>query len=359
MSYFITKPILMRQAPELDVGVTRWKQGDLIYPLQLVDRTGLVRFPYQLSVYPRMAMPGAGPTLTYEQCCSARAMQLVRMSNETGLPLAVMWSGGIDSTVVLVSLLKHIATPEQLMVLMDRNSFAENREFYRRFIKDKLRVESVWPMNKVVKADRIVVTGELNDQLFGFDLSRAPRDGHKVFRLMHEPYRPQTGIGWLMKMGMTIDAARKWYEVVDYSARNAPCEVVTLFDLLWWVNFAWKWQYVSLRLPARQNGPAARSLLINGHMQHFFDSDPFQRWSMAAPHAAKIGMTWPSYKRVAKKIIVDFDHNEDYFRNKVKRPSGKLMGDSTPFACEALGSNLTFLNQVDLSTIYDPANHWL
>ena len=47
--------------------------------------------------------------------------------------LAVMWSGGIDSTCVLVALLKHLQHQDQLVVYMTDVSIAENPEFYKKF----------------------------------------------------------------------------------------------------------------------------------------------------------------------------------------------------------------------------------
>ena len=51
----------------------------------------------------------------------------------------VMWSGGIDSTCILASLLKapKVLT-DQLVIVCNQASIDENPYFYNRFIKDKL-----------------------------------------------------------------------------------------------------------------------------------------------------------------------------------------------------------------------------
>lgn len=354
MRYYMTSYDALSRGPDEDLGIAIWREGQELYRLQLVDRTGVVRFPFALEVHRSMPSANASPALAYEQCCEKRAAELVELSRAKGVPVAVMYSGGIDSTVALVSLLKQLGSQaaERVIVRMDRHSIAENRDFYAQHIRGKLRVLPCEPMGDVLRNAEILVTGELNDQLFGFDIMRLQDAGYPIFEALHQPYCADSVIGWLTAMRFSRTAAGQWFELMDASARAAPCTVRTNFELLWWINFAWKWQFVWFRMLMRQRNADLDALVLGGHYQHFFDSSDFQTWSLSS-REPKIDRSWESYKMPAKQVIYGFDRNEDYLRYKTKVMSGHRMSANAAVVAPALTAHFTFDPAFTRAAIYD------
>src|SRR6266487_1681100 len=101
-----------------------------------IDRTGVIKFPVRTkSLFPLPQMRVMDKT--YEQLCDERAREVLGYNG----PLHVFWSGGIDSTCLLVSLLK-ARGGDRITVLMNRDSIAEYPYFYHTHIRGKLRTVS-------------------------------------------------------------------------------------------------------------------------------------------------------------------------------------------------------------------------
>ena len=70
------------------------------------------------------------------------AVDLELVMKDTDKPVYLFWSGGIDSTAILVSILRVWSQDslKNLTVLLDRRSCIENSYFYHKFIKSSLNV---------------------------------------------------------------------------------------------------------------------------------------------------------------------------------------------------------------------------
>jgi len=137
----------------------------------IVDRTGTIQMPvYTHALFP---MPSFRvQKKTYEEICNERALELLVKAELQGLGLYVFYSGGIDSTTVLVSLFKN-ATPvqkENITVLLSENSIIENPTFYKEHLLGKVRLLSSANFMHLLGTEAIFVSGEHNDQLFGSDV---------------------------------------------------------------------------------------------------------------------------------------------------------------------------------------------
>ncbi len=82
--------------------------------------------------------------------------------------------------------------------------------------------------------------------------------------------------------------------------------------MLWWWNFAVKWQEITYRsLSDLRDGASFRNI------RHFFQTDDFQRWSIANPDL-KIRDSLESYKWPAKEFIYGFAGDAGYRDHKIK-----------------------------------------
>jgi hypothetical protein len=287
-----------------------------------VDRTGVIKFPVRTkSLCPlpqlRLFMP------TYEEVCNERAQELLARAEKLDTSLYVFWSGGIDSTCVLVSLLKNafVAQRERIVVVMSEDSIAEYPAFYHQHIRGKLRRESAMMFPYIIGTHRVLVSGENNDQLFGSDIiaSVINRFG---FDAVLEPYnRELFMVFFTTEMGE--HAARLYVRLFEELKERAPVVLKTNYDVFWWINFAVKWQTAYMRMlsfTAKRNVHLLSEHYVKTYYAPFYSTESFQLWSLSNPRQ-RVRDGWRSYKWPAKEIIYEYTKDADYRDNKLKRGS--------------------------------------
>jgi hypothetical protein len=303
-------------------GVKRFREFfSMVNPnICLVDRNGLIRTPVRTDVLD--PMPAFRPIRkTYEEICNERAVALLDHAESLDLPLYVFYSGGIDSTLVLISLIKN-AKPGQLkrvIILLTPESVGENVSFYHAHIvgKFRLRVAITYPF--LLKKKGIFVCGELNDQLFGSDITRdlSVKVGEHAIRSKYN----RDDFFKLWSTRLQDKAMLNWYlDLLERLRDVAPMPLETNTDVLWWLNFSVKWQSVVLRILSYMvdyNLPDFDREFVERHFFPFFGTEDFQLWSMNN-NDKKIRDTWKSYKWTAKDVIYDFTKDADYRANKTK-----------------------------------------
>jgi hypothetical protein len=287
-----------------------------------VDRSGVLKFPVRTrSLFPLPQMRIF--TKTYEELCNERAQALLARAEKLDVPLYAFWSGGIDSTCLLVSLLKNATAvqAERIVVLMSEDSIAENPEFYQRHIRGKLRRQSATLFPYILGTKNLIVSGEHNDQLFGSDVIEevVNRFG---FDVVHEPYNRQLFLTFFEE-GLGEKPAPRFVAMFEQLSECAPVPLSTNYDVFWWINFAVKWQTVYMRLlsfTAERNAHLLSEKYLRTYYAPFYNTQGFQLWSMNNMDQ-RLRNGWRSYKWPAKQLIYEFTKDADYRDNKVKRGS--------------------------------------
>lgn len=249
----------------------------------------------------------------FDTICLDRAQAILREDRE----IALFWSGGIDSTAALSALLM-LAEPAdraRLRIFLRPRSIDEYPSFFERHVRPlshhlitgpradrfahgpgRTFSSDVGRELALQARDRLIVTGEHGDQIFGsIKLAENPEwIGAPAERFLEQPaFAPHC----------------------DAIARlNAACPVPvdTVDTLLWWWNFAVKWQEITFRGLSDLDSPAAFA-----NVRHFFQTEDFQRWSIANPDL-KIRDSLASYKWPAKDFIYRFTGDADYRDHKIK-----------------------------------------
>jgi hypothetical protein len=77
--------------------------------ISVVDRTEHIKMPFNFKLYDGFQIPNIDPNfnMSYEDCCNKRAVEIINLSRRLNKPIRVLYSGGIDSTLTLVSLIKN------------------------------------------------------------------------------------------------------------------------------------------------------------------------------------------------------------------------------------------------------------
>lgn len=283
----------------------------------LIDRTETLDAGIEFEVIDRLNDFSVSEK-SFSEICGERARFICEKSLAENRKIQILWSGGIDSTLALVSIVKELEKRknfESLEILLSKDSIAEYPTFFRDVIEKKLNyVLFDPPIYDCLDAEKIIVTGEHGDQLFGSDKAQHFVITNQAFR----PYEEILPIVIARKLGSTksVDSIISF---LSPQIEKSPVKIETLFDFLWWMNFSLKWQHVSLRM-FYEDGNEKFSL--NENFVHFFSAKDFQNWSVSN-HGSKIKKTWKSYKYVAKECIFDFHKDENYLLNKEKEQSLK------------------------------------
>lgn len=254
--------------------------------------------------------------IIYSEECLTQANNLLNLSKITNKPLYILWSGGIDSTVMLISFLIINPKMENCVILLSKESINEYTYFFNNYIRGKYKIETSYDFFNLFDGTKILVTGELNDQLFGNDLIRLSANilGEDVIKSKYYS-------GFLKSTFSDISNISKWSNLLDELALKCPSGIETISEFFWWFNFSCKWQSVYTRSLAYINKKHRKNIteeFLKVNYQCFFNTSNFQNWSVWNKDK-KFGLDWKSYKLESKKFIFDFSKDENYFQNKIKK----------------------------------------
>ena len=342
--------------------INNWKRvyNFINYAVGLNDRMGLLKLPVNTKIHPQCQLPVLGGTssMSYKDCCTAQAQKLWDLSDRLGVPLGIMWSGGIDSTRVLVSFLENYPMNElatKVKVVTSEKAKFENPEFYYKHVLPNFELVnselSPWLFDRKL----ILVTGELNDQLFGSDLLRGLiLTNRDIFSARIDR---QTVFSYVDAKIKHTDATAVLVDAVFKSADTYGIVLEKTSDWFWWFNFCFKWQTVCFRtmaLAMPRFWPSIDQEYYSNYLHHFFATDEFQLWSINNPQV-RVMEKWSDYKNQAKLEIFNFDGNQDYYQNKTKRGSLVTVFNQRAVA-EAIGTDFKFYDNIKLSDWYNPNN---
>ena len=358
--YIVNANCLDRDRP----GVAPWQD---IYKMigvhsTLVDRCESIQMPYNFKLYEPFKMPRdlSNFTMTYEDCCEERTKEIVELSRRINKPITIFYSGGIDSTLVLISFMKYLDKEEfdsRVRVAMSIESIKENENFFYDYVRTRCNMINSDNLGNMFDGSSIIVGGEHNDQLLGSDIIGSIYRVNNGLVDMNKPYSKEHVFKWFRNF-MSEETSNLWYDMLDHHIKTqAPCEVTTNYHFWWWLNFSFKWQNVFFRMLTRitpAHRPHINAEFIQTYFHHFYSSINFQKWSMLN-HDLKIKDTWESYKWETKRLIYDFNHDAEYRDTKVKIGSlGKLFIQKT--MPNAITSDFEFLDQIDSDKYYNPNN---
>ncbi len=247
---------------------------------------------------------------------------------DLGKQVYLMWSGGIDSTAVAVSVLKHIKPVHHsnFHVVLSNVGIHENPMFYHQFLKkfDTISVANFDP-STIDLYNSIILDGEGGDQIFGSSAA------NMIFSLYPEkillPWRKN--LDFLHNCWYKDSMPEFWdwlLELMNKTIDHGPAPVETCFDFFWWLNFNCKLDSTLFRAVSRLSENIADQdfeHFAKTVMRRLYASDKIQQWSMTAGAENKINQAKKTVKWAGRKYIYDFDHNEYYFREKRKEWSSE------------------------------------
>ena len=278
-----------------------------------------------------------------EEICDEEALRLW----ETGKRIDVFWSGGIDSTAVLVAFLRTMPTDGvgRIKVVCDELSYKEYPLFFEKFILNKLSYyindmshlpswEKLfqneynalythnfynWISNYINLApdDTLFVGGQCADMIWrcqygipGFLKSHSsnrwrqfPRQGLGHFQCIEFDTKPEDYL--------SNDKFKPFIDEIETFNKACPIPIKNVNDMLWWWQFNLGWTHSQLETMTnvRYSSQVKR-------MRAFFNTDDFQLWGLLNPD--KRGYK----KKCLRDYIYSFAKDEEY--RDIKEKEGSL-----------------------------------
>ena len=326
-----------------DGGVFAIDLGWRINPNRFIGRVGTWSTPFPQDIMPEYAMPVYDPTFskTWEQVTDEQALK-VKQGIAEGKKYAVMFSGGIDSTVIMVSLLKNLTKEEcqSLLICSSQHTIIEHPTFWQKYIQGQFQiVDSITvKYDDLINQGYVPITGDLGDNMFGtlaglnlfftyrslvsklpieraeslFKLKDAVTDDNThwsnytdiLIQYFQHPKNPQFG--------------EQLHNKIACNIADAPMPIHSLQDYFWWEMFNLKYTNCASRGSIYLNETLPPKYVADRTLNWYNDAD-YQRWSMVNNGTGeKIRKTASTYKWAARRYIHDFDKNDWYFNFKLK-----------------------------------------
>lgn len=313
---------------------------------RFVTRNGEWSLPWEQEIIPGFEMPAYDPNFnkTFEQVSDERALEVKARINN-GEKFAVMYSGGIDSTVVMSALIRNLSAEElkSVLVCSSTETIIENPYFWSTQIVGKFPIRSSQnsKYDSLIEDGYIPITADEGDCMFGtiFGLNLYANYDYHLQGLSKETQDNLRPLKYKISDGdihysaykdilikhLSIDGDDKFgelfYEKMVKNINTSNVPVHSLHDFFWWEIFNIKYLNCAVRGALYYNDRVEWKTAINTIMNWYSGHD-YQRWSMTNNNnGVKIQKTVSTYKQCAKDYIWTVDKNDWYRNFKIKLDS--------------------------------------
>jgi hypothetical protein len=322
-----------------------------VNPCRFISRNGEWSLPWKQDLIPGYEMPVYNPTFnkTFEEISDEQALLIKQRINQ-GERFAVMFSGGIDSTVVMSALIKNLTVEElkSVVVCASVETIIENPHFWNSYVQDKFDIidSDKNKYDDIISQGYTPITADEGDCIFGtlfglvlynnYDAWAGTLSNESRVELSNIKYKisdPEIHYSRYKDLLISYlsvqadpDFGKLLYEKLVRNIDTATVPVNSLHDFFWWMIFNIKYLNCAVR----------GSIYINDTMEvetvmrkivNWFSYPDYQRWSMVNNNnGLKIKSTPASYKTAAKDYIWEFDRNDWYKNFKVKLESLWVIG---------------------------------
>lgn len=250
---------------------------------------------------------------TFSQVTDQRAIELKDAMQQRNRELAVFWSGGIDSTLVLSAIIKNFQADElkHVTVIANDRSYFENPVFFHQAI-ERYQLKTVNFTNfsnTMIQQlfDKYLVTdGEPADKLWISQncMQFEAKYGHG---LLEKSYK-STADKMIEFMSDYMPTARAniYYKYLIQNIEETGAEIETLGDLFWWINFNFHW--VEHLLIWYYQFPIKNFNTYRTYKQNYmpwYHTDAYQLWSRWDRPKKLVFDRHELYKFPAKQYIHD------------------------------------------------------
>lgn len=331
-----------------DIEIFRQVHG-IISDSWLIDRSNKVNLPFASISLPEYSLSFDHKKIDLDTACFNRSKELIASNKK----IYVLWSGGIDSTLVVASLLEAEISKDQIYVVCNVDSQKENYNFFLKILP-KVNLFSTERLMQILKygaLDGIVLSAEHGDLCYGYDFSSEMLQifGSEYLKL---PASRENIIKYFIAKKLNEQSAICWYDIIMESAKSSPRPIDTTYDFSWWAGFNWRWQYALEKFRMRfYRLPESTT---------FFMGQDIQNWSIY--HQQPSLNTLRDFKPEYKKLIYRYSGDEEYLKNKIKHESTTIYYGSNSYAAILEDQTRIPIKDFDLFSYYQKDNfitRWL
>jgi len=245
------------------------------------------------------------------------------LQEKTDRPWLVFWSGGIDSTVIVASILKNTspAERENIYIACNRASIYESPRFFYDHVQPNFKlIPSPDPSKKPLNELYHIIDGEFGDHLYcgghGWELFQSMPDS-MLLDIRRDPDIMLNHFASKTNKNFAI----WYYECLLDNINSTDIPVETYHDFCWWIFF--NYHYTSSYIKIK------RDTFANNYSPRWFATDDYQQWAMNNNQlGTKYTLNLSDSKLASKQYIYDFDHDEYGRIYKIKGKSVQVWNQS-------------------------------
>lgn len=264
-----------------------------------IDRTKTFdSFGFEYSVYTPIPHLDYCQSMTTAETADHRAQELAKYGK-----LAVLWSGGIDSTLVVAALIKACVPFTVLYTDWSTQEYPLLFARMRRGEWTNIRLRQIGntPFPQL-QDEYFVITGMCGDQCIGSE---------NVYNMKDSGIKPNLLEPWRDLFHSSF------VDFFEPQVEKAQVPINNFADFLWWISFSMKFQNVQLNIGTIMGTDMSRMYTF----AHFFESAEWQCWAMRNRHVnnefIRRGIE-QDYKKEYKQYIHEVLDDRDYLINKPK-----------------------------------------
>lgn len=265
--------------------------------------------------------------LDFTDITDARSVELLRKS-QMYPNVILFYSGGIDSTTILCAMLKNWSTADlaRVTIVMNQHCIVENKNMFDNYINGKFTVINTdeYFSGRLIRNDTLYITGALGDPLMS--------DENNIIKY-DELYPNTYSKSWKNNVDKLIayfsirsntTIAKEVVDIVIRSLTTSNFEVDNIYEFFWWISFNWGWDidlYQSVWYWRLAEDTDTRQFLEDNHFI-WLNTVDYQNWAISTIGTnLMMGDNVRMAKYSMKKYIYDFNHDLDYFMNKMHEGS--------------------------------------
>lgn len=314
-----------------------------------VDRTASIDLPFKTLLKDINKFPDLNkPVKSLEKCLEDTADKIL----ESNKHIRLMWSGGIDSTLMVLAFFLKKSNDNDITVVLNQDSIRENPNFYKKIIKNTFNVISTEECVRSLRyreLEGVTLQAEHADLLTfnenPFDRRIKKYTDEDILNFSNNLENTQILLSYL---NMDSDDARCFYDLMTVTSKAVGINLTKLKHLFWWYNFNFRWQNNREKFRSRINP--------ENFYETFYSSEDFQLWSIRNLENDL------DLKTEFKKIIAKNFDDVEYTNHKIKWSSmSKHFATNSAFAV-TYDDKLLSKNQINTADFYQSNNffsNWL
>jgi hypothetical protein len=274
----------------------------------IVDRTQTVTSPFKFEVQRPWKIPVT--CLSFEQVMKNRVDHYLQLDQLLNL----CWSGGHDSTSLVIAFLRHTPDFNRLRILYSPHSVYENREFFELLQKQYPQVEL------------LDISGDIYLQTHFDGHFVTGHGGDEFTASLDESFVNQIGIDALYQPWKDyfykVNQDQKFINFSEKYFALSGRAINTLLEARWcYYSLAKSQIYAIGDNSFLMNQSSYTQQCVSG----FFECDEFENYIYYnSDLILDANRGYLGYKQFLKEYIYQFDHNENYYTNVGKQNSGQF-----------------------------------